>query len=105
MRFAFERNADGATLGHLRLAASMDHASSTPREAVELVGDGVPLPTFAIPSLPLRADLGDAHATLRLSLQGDRVVGSLGLTASRVTWPRDSAGARSMNVTQQFVAN
>jgi uncharacterized protein (TIGR03545 family) len=102
--FAVRRVAAGSAVDSLRITGMLDHTRSRPRDVLTLNASGVELPTFSIPSLPYRADLGRGTSDLRLTLDGDQLDARWLLRSGRLTWLADSARARSLNTIEQLVA-
>ena len=104
MRFTLDRAAKGSAVESFALTGSVDHMGKTPREVVEVHADGIRLPGFAVPSTPLRAELGRGRSTLRFDMAGNAITGSWIIAAPSATWTLDSARARSLNTMEQLVS-
>ena len=104
MRLTFDRTAKGSGVESFAVNATIDHASKTPREQIVLEAGGIALPGFAVPSTPLRANLGRGNSKLRLDLSGDAVNGSWTISAPSASWAVDSARKASLNTMEQLVA-
>jgi len=87
--------AAGAMLNHLR-GVPVDTAGAT-------VG-GIPLPSFAVPGLPLRLDPGAGTTQLGFNLNGDTIQARFQLRSSNVKWARDS-GAAGQNLTNTTIGD
>ena len=104
MQFALRRTARGSGVETFSATGSIDHAGPRPRDVVDVRGDGVSLPSFALPVLPLRATLGRGRSAWRLEMDGDQISGLLTIATDNVTWPADSARARALNTLEALVA-
>ena len=101
--FAIRRVATGSAVDSLRITGMLDHTRSRPRDVLTVNASGVDLPTFSIPSLPYRADLGRGGSDLRLTLDGDQLDARWVLRSGRLAWLPDSARARSLNTVEKLV--
>src|SRR5438094_604878 len=79
----------------VRAAALVDHVRPTPRDTAAASVSGVTLSGFALPSLPIRLEPGQATVSPSLPLVGDSVQARWSMRSERVRWVRDSATARS----------
>ena len=87
--------AAGAMINHLR-GVPVDTAGAT-------VG-GIPLPSFAVPGLPLRLDPGAGTTQLGFNLNGDTIHARFELRSSNVQWARDT-GAAGQNLTNTTIGD
>ena len=85
----------GAMLNHLR-GVPVDTGGAT-------VG-GIPLPSFAVPGLPLRLDPGAGTTQLGFNLTGDMIHARFALRSSNAHWARDT-GAAGQNLTNSTVGD
>jgi hypothetical protein len=67
------------------------------RDSMSVSAAGLPLPSFDIPGLPLRADLGRGSSRLTFARVGDQIRGSWELRTSSVSWTPDAAQGRALN--------
>jgi hypothetical protein len=67
------------------------------RDSMTLSAAGLPLPSFAIPGLPLRAELGRGTSNLAFQRAGNQIRGDWNIRTSAVAWSPDEATARSLN--------
>jgi uncharacterized protein (TIGR03545 family) len=80
----------GANPLAIRLGGVLDHIRATPRDSVSLAADGVKLPSFRLPGLPFSLAPGVGSTTLSFALEGEKIVGRLGVRSSAVQWSADS---------------
>jgi uncharacterized protein (TIGR03545 family) len=92
-RFAARRRGAGTVLGSLQVNGLLDHLGAVPRDSVSATAEGVRLPSFDLPGLPLRAELGSGAATLRFARQGGELRARWAVRASQVRWEDRSGGA------------
>jgi uncharacterized protein (TIGR03545 family) len=102
MAFALRRES-GGDIETLAARGTLDHVRATPRDIFTVEAGGVRLPTFTLPVLPLRADLGRGTSELRVDLDGERVAARWTVRSTRVTWVRDSL-SRQLNPLESLVA-
>ncbi|MGH7548453.1 MAG: hypothetical protein ACREMM_09785 [Gemmatimonadales bacterium] len=82
-----------ASAPRMRAAALLDHVRSTPRDTAAATVDGVVIPEFRVPSLPIRLDPGQGTVALSFALAGDSIRGRWSVRSDRVRWTRDTAAA------------
>ncbi|HEY3280487.1 MAG TPA: TIGR03545 family protein [Gemmatimonadales bacterium] len=75
--------------------AMLDHVHATPRDTLGAAVRGMPLPTFQLPSLPVRIEPGRGTVQLGFALRGDTIDARWGVRAAGVRWARDSGVAAS----------
>lgn len=100
--FAARRSAQGTGVASLRLYGVSDHRSRVPRDSMVAIADGVKLPKFPLPGLPLTLDLRTGQSGLTFLMAGDRVRGRWELNARQLSWIQDSS--RATNKIQEFVS-
>jgi len=86
----FEASAPAVSAG-----AMLDHVHRTARDTAGATVQGVRLPVFQLPSLPMRLDPGQGTAQLGFTLRGDTIRARWGVRSTHVQWARDSAAPRS----------
>jgi uncharacterized protein (TIGR03545 family) len=101
--FSLTRQSSKAGLDSLLVVGSLDHTKAIPNETIFLRAGGISLPDFAVPSVPLRLDLGKGTSTMRFNVIGDSVRGTLSLAARQPAWSRDSARKRDLNTLESLV--
>lgn len=99
--FALTRTGGGSGMT-LRAGGAINHVGDRMEDSVTVSAAGVPLPSFAVPGLPVHAALG--RGTSRLSFQrvGDRIAGDWRVRTSTVAWTPDTARARALNRLEQL---
>jgi uncharacterized protein (TIGR03545 family) len=101
--FSLTRQSAKAGLDSLLIVGSLDHTRSVPNETIFLRAGGISLPDFALPSVPLRLDLGKGTSTMRFNVIGDSVRGTLSIAARQPAWSRDSARKKDLNTLESLV--
>jgi uncharacterized protein (TIGR03545 family) len=101
--FSFTRSASAAGLESLLVVGTLDHTKLVPKESIVMRAGGVSLPTFTVPGVPLRLDLGKGASTLRFNVVGDSVVGRWTVGAPRPAWSPDTARQRAQNTLTSLV--
>lgn len=84
----------------VRIGALLDHVRGTPTDTAAAAIDGVALPEFALPSLPLHLVPGRGSVGLSFALRGDTVRARWGVRAQGVRWVRDSAAPAGSDLEQ-----
>jgi uncharacterized protein (TIGR03545 family) len=103
-QFALRRTAGGGGVETLTASGSLNHIGAKPRDVVDVRAQGMSLPSFTLPGLPLRANLGRGTSAWHLDMNGDNLAGQLQIETNSVSWPRDSARARALNTLESLVA-
>jgi uncharacterized protein (TIGR03545 family) len=96
------RRAEGRTLASLDVGAVLDHVTDRTRDSISGVADGVGLPAFTLPGLPVRLDPGIGRTALAFVLRGDELRGRWSIASSNVRWTVDTA-ARRLNELERLV--
>jgi uncharacterized protein (TIGR03545 family) len=96
VRFALARTGGGSGVS-LRAGGALDHLEGRMHDSVTLSAAGLPLPSFALPGLPLRADLGRGTSALAFERRGEQISGDWRIRTSAVSWTPDAARARPLN--------
>jgi uncharacterized protein (TIGR03545 family) len=104
MRFSARRDAAGTAIGELQVAAVIDHTAGRVRDSVRAVGNGISLPGFALPGLPLRVEPGSGMSRLDFVRSGDRMAARWTIRSAEVQWLPDSARTRALNPLEALVA-
>jgi uncharacterized protein (TIGR03545 family) len=86
----FEASAPAVSAGAL-----LDHVRPTPRDTAGASVQGVRLPVFALPALPVRLDPGQGTVQLGFALRGDTIRARWTVRSMHVQWARDSSSAGS----------
>ncbi len=86
----FDASAPGVSAG-----AMLDHVHATLRDTAGAAVQGVRLPVFPLPSLPVRLDPGQGTVQLGFALRGDTIRARWAVRSTHVVWARDSAAGGS----------
>ncbi|MGH7630317.1 MAG: TIGR03545 family protein [Gemmatimonadales bacterium] len=96
------RRADGPVLAALRVDAVLDHLTTRTRDSISAIADGVGLPAFNLPGLPVRLDPGSGRSGLSFVLRGDEIRGRWSVASNKVQWTVDTS-ARRLNEIERIV--
>ena len=96
------RRAEGRALASLDVAAVLDHLTARTRDSLSAVADGVGLPAFALPGLPVRVDPGTGRTALTFVLRGEELRGRWSIASGGVRWSVDTA-SRRLNELERLV--
>ncbi len=96
------RRAQGPVLASLRVDAVLDHLTSRTRDSISATADGVGLPAFNVPGLPVRLDPGSGRSRLTFVLRGDQLRGRWSVASNKVQWALDTT-ARRLNEIERIV--
>ncbi|HEU5168883.1 MAG TPA: hypothetical protein VFU46_00010 [Gemmatimonadales bacterium] len=96
------RRAEGPVLRSLKVDAVLDHLTRRTRDSIVAVAEGVGLPAFDLPGLPVRLDPGSGRSGLAFVLRGDQISGRWSIASDRVRWSIDTA-ARRLNDVERLV--
>lgn len=96
------RRAEGRALASLDVAAVLDHLTARTRDSISAVADGVGLPAFSLPGLPVRLDPGTGRTVLTFVLRGEELRGRWSIASGNVRWSVDTA-SRRLNELERLV--
>ncbi|CAN5524371.1 hypothetical protein BH09GEM1_BH09GEM1_25480 [soil metagenome] len=102
-QFRLTRNSVGTSADSLSVAGTIDHTGSVPREVVEVRAGRLTLPSFDVPAMPIRLELGQGASLLHFSSTGEGMKGTWRADAPAVTWHVDSVRTRSSSVLAKLV--
>jgi len=91
MRISFTRSAAASAVESIDIDAQLDHTGETPKQAIQARLAGIDLPSFDVPSLPLRLDLGAGTSTFDLTVDGDAIHGRWTVSAPSASWLEDTS--------------
>ena len=91
---AARRRAAGRALASLDVRAVLDHLTSRSRDSITAAAEGIGLPAFNLPGLPVRLDPGHGRSGLTFVLRGDELRGRWSIASSNVRWTVDTSGRR-----------
>ena len=89
-------------LASLNVDAVLDHLTARTRDSISAVANGVGLPAFALPGLPVRLDPGTGRSGLTFVMRGDEIRGRWSIASNRVQWAVDTS-ARGLNQLERIV--
>lgn len=93
-RFTLSRRTSVRGVASIDAAGVLDHVGGRVRDSLGVVAAGVALPSFPLPGLPIRAELGDGDSRIDMIRVGNRVAARLVLRAPAVVWRRDSTAGQ-----------
>ena len=96
VQFALARTGGGSGIT-LRAGGVMNHLNGALRDSMSVNAAGIPLPSFDLPGLPLRADLGRGASRLTFARDGDQIRGNWSVRTSTVAWAPDAAQEGQLN--------
>jgi hypothetical protein len=89
----------------LEVSGTLDHARATPHDIISVRADGIRLPRFDLPGIPLTLVAGGAASRLRFELQGDSITALWSVRAGAPQWLPDSARTRPLNALESIVVD
>jgi uncharacterized protein (TIGR03545 family) len=89
----------------LAAAGMINHLRGVPVDTAGATVGGIPLPSFAVPGLPLRLDPGAGTTELGFNLNGDTIHARFGLRSSNVKWARDTGAGGGQNLTNTTIGD
>jgi len=89
MEIALARTAATSDIGAIAITALLDHTGAQPKQTIEARLGGINLPSFDVPSLPQRVDLGAGSSTFALTIDGDAIDGRITIDAPSAKWLDD----------------
>jgi uncharacterized protein (TIGR03545 family) len=98
------RRAAGSSIASIDIGAIINHVTSRTHDSVGANLQGVQLPSFDIPGLPLRVDPGAGSSSLTFTMKnaGAELLGRWSIAANQVSWIADTAG-RKLNDLEHLV--
>jgi uncharacterized protein (TIGR03545 family) len=102
--FAIRRTTKTSPNDSVKVLGSLDHLGARPRETVNAAATGIPLPAFAVPSLPFTMNPGRGATELRFVLDGEQITGRWSVRSTNLSWQTDSSRARRLNSMESIVA-
>ena len=101
----FDVHPTAATSGAIKFSASgeMDHRSDVAHDRASARAQGVPLPGFDLPVLPVRVETGRGATELHLALDGDHVDARWMIRSDQVKWIADSANLAALNTAESLI--
>jgi uncharacterized protein (TIGR03545 family) len=98
------RRAAGSSIASIDVAAVLNHITSRTHDSVNAKLQGVKLPSFDLPGLPLRADPGAGSTSLTFTMKnaGADLLGRWSIGSKQVSWMADTSG-RKVNDLERVV--
>ncbi len=90
-RFTLARRSTAGVVASLDARGVLDHVGGRIRDSLGVDARGVTLPSFPLPGLPLRAQLGQGTSRIDVLRMGDRIAARWTMRAPAVVWQRSSA--------------
>jgi uncharacterized protein (TIGR03545 family) len=87
----------------LAVGAVIDHRTADTRDSVQVRLQGVPLPAFDLPGLPIRMNPGAGTSTLLFNMRGDLVSARWTLRSGNAQWAIDTASASGLSTLERLV--
>lgn len=94
-RFTLARRSTAGVVASLDARGVLDHAGGRIRDSIGVNASGVTLPSFPLPGLPLRAQLGQGTSRIDVLRMGDRIAARWTMRAPAVVWQRSSTLANA----------
>jgi uncharacterized protein (TIGR03545 family) len=90
------RRAAGSALASVDVGALINHLTARTHDSANARLEGIKLPSFDLPGLPLRVDPGTGSSSLMFSMRnaGAELRGRWAVGSNKVSWIADSAGRR-----------
>jgi uncharacterized protein (TIGR03545 family) len=102
-RFALTRRSTAGVVASIDSRGVLDHAGGRIRDSLGVNASGVTLPSFPLPGLPLRAQLGQGTSRIDVLRVGDRIAARWTMHAPGVSWQRTAPnGAAAAGVRSQM---
>jgi uncharacterized protein (TIGR03545 family) len=98
------RRAASSGIASIDVGAMIDHLTARTHDSANAHLQGVKLPSFALPGLPLRVDPGSGSSSLMFSMKnaGAELRGRWAVSSNKVSWLADSAG-RGLNDIERLI--
>ena len=107
-RFSLTRRSTAGVVASIDSRGVLDHVGGRIRDSLGVVASGVTLPSFPLPGLPIRANLGAGNSRIDVLRVGNRIAARWTMNAPDVAWQRTGAatgtGAAPAGVRNQMEA-
>ena len=94
-RFSLTRRSTAGVVASIDSRGVLDHVGGRIRDSLGVTATGVTLPSFPLPGLPIRADLGAGNSRIDVLRTGNRIAARWTMNAPNVAWQRTGAAAGS----------
>jgi uncharacterized protein (TIGR03545 family) len=101
--FRLTRTASESPAPLLEASGMLDHTGAVPHDLINIRADGVRLPRFDLPGIPLTLVAGGATSRLQFGLHGDSIAAQWSIRAGAPQWLQDSARSRPLNTLESIV--
>jgi uncharacterized protein (TIGR03545 family) len=90
------RKAASSAIASIAVGGIINHITARTHDSASARLQGIKLPSFDLPSLPLRVDPGTGSSSLTFSMRngGAQVLGRWAIGSNKVSWIADTAGRR-----------
>jgi uncharacterized protein (TIGR03545 family) len=92
-RFALTRRSTAGVVASIDSRGVLDHVGGRIRDSLGVNASGVTLPSFPLPGLPIRAQLGQGTSRIDVLRVGDRIAARWTMNAPGVVWQRTAPAA------------
>ena len=98
-RFTLTRRSTAGVVASIDSRGVLDHVGGRIRDSLGVTASGVTLPSFPLPGLPIRANLGAGNSRIDVLRVGNRIAARWTMNAPSVAWQRTAvtAGAGAPN--------
>jgi uncharacterized protein (TIGR03545 family) len=107
-RFSLTRRSTAGVVASIDSRGVLDHVGGRIRDSLGVTASGVTLPSFPLPGLPIRANLGAGNSRIDVLRVGNRIAARWTMNAPDVVWQRTAvaaaAGAATGGVRNQMEA-
>jgi uncharacterized protein (TIGR03545 family) len=107
-RFTLTRRSTAGIVASIDSRGVLDHVGGRIRDSLGVTASGVTLPSFPLPGLPIRANLGAGNSRIDVLRLGNRIAARWTMNAPNVAWQRTGAavgaGATTAGVRNQMEA-
>jgi uncharacterized protein (TIGR03545 family) len=92
-RFTLTRRSTAGMVASIDSRGVLDHVGGRIRDSLGVTASGVTLPSFPLPGLPIRANLGAGNSRIDVLRLGNRIAARWTMNAPNVAWQRTGAAA------------
>ena len=92
-RFTLTRRSSAGVVASIDSRGVLDHVGGRIRDSLGVTANGVTLPSFPLPGLPIRANLGAGNSRIDVLRVGNRIAARWTMNAPGVAWQRTAGTA------------
>lgn len=92
-RFSLTRRSTAGVVAAIDSRGVLDHVGGRIRDSLGVNASGVTLPSFPLPGLPIRAQLGQGTSRIDVLRMGNRIAARWTMDAPNVAWQRTAVAA------------